>query len=82
MGLRAGMNKVHTQGVYVNDSLNALYEYRIFHTNSDEPDHILITNLRNGKTEGPIELPGRVDGFEEDAKPILLKYAEKNYPNT
>jgi len=53
MGLNYGMNSIFQQGVFVNDAENVLFEYKIFHTDVREPDHIIITDLRSGKTYGP-----------------------------
>lgn len=53
---------------------------KIFHTHADEPDHIIITNLRNGKTVGPITLANK-EGILEEAKFTLDNFAEANYPN-
>lgn len=80
MGLKQGLNSIYDQGVYVNDVLGALFEYKIFHTHADEPDHIIITNLRNGKTVGPITLANK-EGILEEAKFTLDNFAEANYPN-
>ncbi|MCM3122748.1 MULTISPECIES: hypothetical protein [unclassified Mesobacillus] len=80
MGLKAGLNSIYEQGVYVNDSLNALLEYKIFHTDINERDHIIITNLRNGKTWGPIIL-GKQLGILEEAKITLENFAKNIYPD-
>lgn len=81
MGLKSGMNNIYEQGVFVNDANNALLEYKIFHSNINEPDHIIITNLRDGKTHGPIILGSKLDILEE-AKLTLKNFAENNYSNT
>lgn len=82
MGVRNGLNNIYLHGIYVNDAQNALYEYKIFHTTIEEPDQILITNLRNGKTYGPLILPNQELEFEPDLKKFLDNFAEKHYPNT
>jgi hypothetical protein len=81
MGLRYGLNGIYSQGVYVNDAKNALLEYKIFHTDITEPDHIIITNLRTSEIKGPITLGNNL-GILEEAKIVLEKYASESYPNT
>jgi hypothetical protein len=76
MGLKQGMNDIYRQGVYFDDVNNVLFEYKIFHTDVNEPDHIIVTNLRSGKTYGPMELPKEL-GILEGAK-IILKDVSKN----
>lgn len=81
MGLKPGMNSnIFEQGVYVNDASNALLEYKIFHGFDDEPTHIIITNLRNGKSYGPYILSNNGE-ISEVAKKKLDEFANEHYPN-
>lgn len=80
MGLQQGLNNIYNQGIYVSDANNALFEYKIFHTDSEYPSHIIFTNLRNGKTYGPFILETKL-GVLEEAELVLKNFVNKDMPN-
>ncbi|EOA3906093.1 hypothetical protein ACO11K_003645 [Bacillus cytotoxicus] len=82
MALEQGLNKPYDQGLYVSDANSALYDYKVFHKDTDHLTYIIFTNLRTGKTYGPMELPDENLDLSETIKEFLDKKASELYPNT
>ncbi|QWU46380.1 hypothetical protein [Bacillus sp. NP247] len=81
MSLKSGLNSIDQQGVFVDDTSNALYEYKVFHIDINHPTSLIFTNLRTGKTYGPILLPDDTETISDAVYKVLKERANELYPN-
>lgn len=75
MALEQGINKPYDQGIYVNDTYDALYDYKVFHKDTDHDTYIIFIDLRKRITHGPTILPDDSMNLSKTIEAFLDKQA-------